>query len=155
MGVEAPIKHPRTPDAEQCVKMRQAIDRPTKPSWSDFTRATDLDQPLTGTFPYYSDGVPGEKYGAGNYKATNGRLYKVSTSGEGTPLAWYPAPGYRDWPSGALVNVSNRGISRSSTTSGIHSMILSFGTQDLYPDGADIRVIGFQLRCLLQKKRRR
>uniref|UniRef100_UPI0025CC0D67 DUF4906 domain-containing protein n=1 Tax=uncultured Rikenella sp. TaxID=368003 RepID=UPI0025CC0D67 len=40
-------------------------------TWSDFTR--DAEVPLNGTFPYYSDGVAGEKYGAGNYKATNGR----------------------------------------------------------------------------------
>ncbi len=146
MGVEAPIKHPRTPDAEQCVKMRQAIDRPTKPSWSDFTR--DADVPLNGTFPYYSDGVPGESYGSGHYKATNGRLYKVSTSGAGTPLAWYPAPGYRGCDTGSLVTVGHSGFSWSSTVSGINGMYLDFYTQNLYSSATYRRSRGLPLRCL-------
>ncbi|WP_304708064.1 hypothetical protein [uncultured Rikenella sp.] len=105
--------------------------------------------PLKGTFPYYSDGVVGESYGAGNYKATNGRLYKVTDDGTaGTPLAWYPAPGYRDWPSGALVNVSNHGFSWSSATSGIYGLDLNFHSQYLNTSRSDRRALGFQLRCL-------
>ncbi len=152
MGVEAPIKHPRTPDAEQCVKMRQAIDRPTKPSWSDFTR--DADVPLNGTFPYYSDGVPGESYGSGHYKATNGRLYKVSTSGAGTPLAWYPAPGLRGGDAdnngrlGAPVDVGNAGFSWSSTFSGTLGMTSGFSAPWLAPSSSGYRAHGFPLRCL-------
>ncbi|WP_300856999.1 hypothetical protein, partial [uncultured Rikenella sp.] len=57
-------------------------DRERNGTWSDFTR--DATTPLNGTFPYYSDGVAGESFGKGDYKATNGRLYKVTTSGTGT-----------------------------------------------------------------------
>ncbi len=108
--------------------------------------------PLNGTFPYYSDGVVGEKYGDGHYKATNGRLYKVSTSGEGTPLAWYPAPGYRDGGGGAMWNVGYNGYSYSSTSydSGDHyrGVFLDFSSQGLYPSSVSSRGHGFLLRCL-------
>ena len=108
--------------------------------------------PLKGTFPYYSDGVVGESYGAGNYKATNGRLYKVSTSGAGTPLAWYPAPGYRGSGEGALWNVGNDGYSWSSTSydSGDHyrGVYLFFRVTELYPSHMTYRAYGLQLRCL-------
>ncbi len=108
--------------------------------------------PLNGTFPYYSDGVAGEKYGAGNFKATNGRLYKVSTSGEGTPLAWYPAPGYRDFGrtgyGGVARLVGYFGFSWSSATSGIYGLDLNFYSQHLYTSYSDYRGHGFQLRCL-------
>ncbi|WP_300730416.1 hypothetical protein [uncultured Rikenella sp.] len=103
---------------------------------------------MTGTFPYYSDGAPGEKYGAGNYKATNGRLYKVSTSGAGTPLAWYPAPGYRLASSGVPVSVGNNGYSWSSTVSSIRGMYLALECGMLDPVHASHRVYGLQLRCL-------
>ncbi|WP_300681735.1 hypothetical protein [uncultured Rikenella sp.] len=104
--------------------------------------------PLNGTFPYYSDGVAGEKYGSGDYKATNGRLYKVSTSGTGTPLAWYPAPGYRGYTSGAPGGVGSYGYSWSSAVSGIYGRFLWFHTQDLGPSDTDYRAHGRQLRCL-------
>ena len=104
--------------------------------------------PLNGTFPYYSDGVPGEKYTNGNFKATNGRLYKVSTSGEGTPLAWYPAPGYRSASSGEPGGVGNNGYSWSSAVSGIGGRFLWFGSQDLGPSNSDYRAYGLPLRCL-------
>ncbi len=109
---------------------------------------------MTGTFPYYSDGVPGEKYGAGNYKATNGRLYKVSTSGAGTPLAWYPAPGYRDFGRAGYEGVAryggNYGFSWSCTpvTDDVTVRYLDFSTQNLDPSNAHNRGNGFQLRCL-------
>ncbi len=107
--------------------------------------------PLKGTFPYYSDGVAGEKYGAGNYKATNGRLYKVTDDGTaGTPLAWYPAPGSRGYGEGALWGVSNDGYSWSCTpvTDDVTVRFLGFSTQSLYPSSAHHRACGFPLRCL-------
>ncbi|WP_299458097.1 hypothetical protein [uncultured Rikenella sp.] len=103
---------------------------------------------MTGTFPYYSDGVAGEKYGSGQYKATNGRLYKVSTSGTGTPLAWYPAPGRRNESSGILAGVGHSGYSWSSTVSGTLGVFLYFSTQNLYPSNVGSRGHGHQLRCL-------
>ncbi|WP_299457482.1 hypothetical protein [uncultured Rikenella sp.] len=107
---------------------------------------------MTGTFPYYSDNVPGEKYGKGDYKATNGRLYKVSTSGTGTPLAWYPAPGFRDAGNygrlGSLLSVGSNGYSWSSTVSGTNGMYLNFNVAWLYPSNANGHAYGFQLRCL-------
>ncbi|WP_300726326.1 hypothetical protein [uncultured Rikenella sp.] len=103
--------------------------------------------PLNGTFPYYSDGVAGEKYTNGNFKATNGRLYKVSTSGAGTPLAWYPAPGYRSYSSGVPGGVGNLGYSWSSAVSGINSMHLNFNVTWFGPSNADSHAYGFQLRC--------
>ncbi len=121
-------------------------------TWSDFTR--DADVPLKGTFPYYSDGVVGESYGAGNYKATNGRLYKVSTSGAGTPLAWYPAPGLRGGDAdnngrlGAPVDVGNAGFSWSSTFSGTLGMTSGFSAPWLAPSSSGYRAHGFPLRCL-------
>ncbi len=90
----------------------------------------------------------GETYGAGNYKATNGRLYKVSTSGTGTPLAWYPAPGYRHPTSGAPGGVGNDGYSWSSTVSGTNGMNLHFYVTGLNPSYALSRGFGLQLRCL-------
>ncbi|WP_294600972.1 hypothetical protein [uncultured Rikenella sp.] len=119
-------------------------------AWSDFTR--DATTPLNGTFPYYSDGVPGESYGAGNYKATNGRLYKVTTSGTGTPLTWYPAPGYRDagyyGRLGDLMSVGNDGYSWSSAVSGTYGVFLYFDAQYLNPSYVTFRSHGLQLRCL-------
>ncbi len=104
--------------------------------------------PLNGTFPYYSDGVAGEKYGAGNFKATNGRLYKVSTSGAGTPLAWYPAPGYlRDF-TGLHVYVGHSGISQSATPHEIRCIYLNFNPVGLGSTSIGNRAHGFQLRCL-------
>ena len=118
--------------------------------WSDFTR--DATTPLNGTFPYYSDGVVGESYGSGHYKATNGRLYKVSTSGAGTPLAWYPAPGFRDYgrggAEGAARYVGNYGYSWSSATNGIYGQYLVFSVTSLSSSNALNRAFGFQLRCL-------
>ena len=108
--------------------------------------------PLNGTFPYYSDGVAGEKYTNGNFKATNGRLYKVSTSGAGTPLAWYPAPGYRDAGNngrlGALTYVGYGGYSWASTVSGTDGMHLSFSTQGLSPSYVHYRAHGVLWRGL-------
>ncbi len=114
--------------------------------------------PLNGTFPYYSDGVVGEKYGDGHYKATNGRLYKVSTSGAGTPLAWYPAPGHRGHGEGALWYVGSNGYNWSSTSydSDDHyrSMYLHFGAKELNPSHMTGRAYGFQLRCRAESGRR-
>ncbi|WP_299458205.1 hypothetical protein [uncultured Rikenella sp.] len=103
---------------------------------------------MTGTFPYYSDGKEGETYGSGNYKATNGRLYKVTTSGTGTPLAWYPAPGYRHRATGALNSTGNDGYSWSSATNEIYCLDLGFGITWLDPCYVYGRAFGFQLRCL-------
>ncbi|WP_294592767.1 hypothetical protein [uncultured Rikenella sp.] len=107
---------------------------------------------MNGTFPYYSDGVAGEKYTNENFKATNGRLYKVSTSGAGTPLAWYPAPGFRDAGNngrlGALTDVGNYGYSWASTVGGTNGMHLGFSVAWLNPSTAYYRAYGFQLRCL-------
>ena len=104
--------------------------------------------PLNGTFPYYSDGVAGESYGSGHYKATNGRLYKVSASGTGTPLAWYPAPGRRNSYSGAPVSVGHDGFSYSSSVSGNSGVYLGFYVTGLVPSSSNGRAYGFQLRCL-------
>ncbi|WP_299458329.1 hypothetical protein [uncultured Rikenella sp.] len=103
---------------------------------------------MNGTFPYYSDGKESEKYGAGDYKATNGRLYKVTTSGTGTPLAWYPAPGCRGYGEGALWSVGNFGYSWSSAVSSTSGVFLDFGTQYLLPSNVSSRGRGLQLRCL-------
>ena len=110
--------------------------------------------PLNGTFPYYSDGVVGESYGAGNYKATNGRLYKVTDDGTaGTPLAWYPAPGYREAGyrganSGGLNGVGHEGTVWCSATGGTGGAILLFDIPRLTPGHTVARSHGFQLRCL-------
>ena len=107
---------------------------------------------MTGTFPYYSDGVAGEKYGNGDYKATNGRLYKVTTSGTGTPLAWYPAPGFRDAGNygrlGALMHVGTNGYSWASTVSSTDGVNLGFGVVWLLFSSTSGRAAGFPLRCL-------
>ena len=132
---------PRGQRAGSTLKIRAASTL----SWSDFTR--DADVPLNGTFPYYSDGVAGESYGKGDYKATNGRLYKVSTSGAGTPLAWYPAPGNRGSSTGVLWGVGNHGYSYSSSANGNNGMYLNVYVTGLYTSSADPRAYGFQLRC--------
>ena len=119
-------------------------------TWSDFTRTTDNAQPLNGTFPYYIEGSPKEDGESGDYDITNGRLYKVSSSGEGTPLAWYPAPGYRHYASGALGGVGNYGSSWSSAVvaGGYNAHSLYFYTQGLSPTNANYRASGLQVRCL-------
>ncbi|WP_297625277.1 hypothetical protein [uncultured Rikenella sp.] len=105
--------------------------------------------PLKGTFPYYSDGVVGESYGKGNYKATNGRLYKVTDDGTaGTPLAWYPAPGFRGANSGGLNGVGHEGTVWCSATGGTGGAILLFDIPRLTPGHTVARSHGFQLRCL-------
>ena len=92
--------------------------------------------------------MAGESYGSGHYKATNGRLYKVTASGTGTPLAWYPAPGCRHRDTGALSSVGNDGYSWSSAFGNTDGMRLFFYVTGLYPSGAYHRGFGFQLRCL-------
>ena len=109
--------------------------------------------PLNGTFPYYSDGVVGESYGAGNYKATNGRLYKVTDDGTaGTPLAWYPAPGFRgpgnNGRFGNLIAPGFYGYSWASTVNKTNSLFLSFDTRGITTSYSDYRAHGLQLRCL-------
>ena len=105
---------------------------------------------MTGTFPYYSDNVPGEKYGAGDYKATNGRLYKVTASGTGTPLAWYPAPGYRFRYTGKTGCVGDEGSvwSASAADGSTGAWRLLFNMTSMDPSGASYRAYGFLLRCL-------
>ncbi len=122
------------------------------PLRSDFTR--DATTPLNGTFPYYSDGVPGESYGSGHYKATNGRLYKVSTSGAGTPLAWYPAPGFRGHGEGAPNGMGSGGYSWSSAVSDLNATYLNFHATGFYPSYVNHRAIGFQLHCRTESERR-
>ncbi|WP_300828453.1 hypothetical protein [uncultured Rikenella sp.] len=107
---------------------------------------------MNGTFPYYSDGVVGESYGSGDYKATNGRLYKVTDDGTaGTPLAWYPAPGNRASDTGILWGFGNHGYSWSSTCNRSVGVFLNFGTQYLNSSAANGRAYGFQLRCLSEE----
>ena len=107
--------------------------------------------PLKGTFPYYSDGVVGESYGKGNYKATNGRLYKVTDDGTaGTPLAWYPAPGYRGHADGVQRNVGYEGAvwSASVPDGSTNAWRLLFNAAYMHPSTANYRGAGFLLRCL-------
>ncbi|WP_294600406.1 hypothetical protein [uncultured Rikenella sp.] len=66
----------------------------------------------------------------------------------GTPLAWYPAPGYRGYGEGALWHVGNYGFSWSSATSGIYGLDLGFSSQYFGTSGSDYRSHGFLLRCL-------
>ncbi|WP_294591669.1 hypothetical protein [uncultured Rikenella sp.] len=106
---------------------------------------------MNGTFPYYSDGVVGESYGSGDYKATNGRLYKVTDDGTaGTPLAWYPAPGYRGHADGVQRNVGSEGTvwSASVPDGSTGAWRLLFGTPGMLPSYATYRGNGFLLRCL-------
>ena len=119
-------------------------------TWSDFSRTTIATSPLNGTFPYYIKGAPKEDGKSGDYGMTNGRLYKVSSSGEGTPIAWYPAPGYRNFASGALLGVGIYGYSWSSTVaaSGYNAHYLYFYTQGLNPTYTNSRAYGLQVRCL-------
>ena len=120
-------------------------------TWSDFTR--DANTPKNGTFPYYSAGVIGEKYGSGNYKVSNGRYYTALGGAEGADngvRAWYPAPGYRSAASGALSGVGSYGYSWSSTVaaSGYYAHNLGFLTQGLNPTNTYGRAHGLQVRCL-------
>ena len=122
-------------------------------TWSDFTR--DANTPKNGTFPYYSAGVIGEKYGSGNYKVSNGRYYTALGGAEGADngvRAWYPAPGYRDFGrtgyEGVARNVGNNGYSWSSSVSGSNGFYLNFNTTNLNPSNANNRGHGFQVRCL-------
>ncbi|WP_294598091.1 hypothetical protein, partial [uncultured Rikenella sp.] len=75
-----------------------------------------------------------------------------STSGTGTPLAWYPAPGYRDPGNngrlGGLMDVGYGGYSWSSAVSGTNGVFLSFNAQYLNPSNVSNRGRGLQLRCL-------
>ncbi len=88
-------------------------------------------------------------------------MYKVTTSGTGTPLAWYPAPGYRDFGragyEGALYRVGHYGYSWSSTSYGsddhYRGMGLDFRATYLGPSYANYRAYGFQLRCLSEESR--
>ena len=121
-------------------------------TWSDFTRTEDNAQPLNGTFPYYIKGSAKEDGEKGDYDMTNGRLYKVAATGNGTPLAWYPAPGYRNHPNGALSFVGDNGYSWSSTVAvgGYGTHILYFRTQACGPNNALGHAYGLQVRCIQQ-----
>ncbi len=59
-----------------------------------------------------------------------------------------PAPGYRNYNTGAPVNVGNYGFNWSSTVSGAYGMNLGFYATWLDPSYADNRGYGFPLRCL-------
>ncbi|WP_297627267.1 hypothetical protein [uncultured Rikenella sp.] len=64
----------------------------------------------------------------------------------------HAAPGFRAGSLGVLGNVSELGFSWSSAfyDSGDYyrGTYLNFSTQYLYPNDANVRVCGFQLRCL-------
>ena len=119
-------------------------------TWSDFTRTTDNAQPLNGTFPYYIEGSPKEDGESGDYDITNGRLYKVSASGNGAPIAWYPVPGNRSSTNGALGNVGYSGYNWSSTVaiSGSNAHYLNLNTQYLTTYYTTYRAYGLQVRCI-------
>jgi len=59
-----------------------------------------------------------------------------------------PAPGFRSYASGELVNIGKYGFSWSAATSGVAGLDLSFSSQTLNTRTADHRGHGFQLRCL-------
>ncbi|WP_294600007.1 hypothetical protein [uncultured Rikenella sp.] len=65
-----------------------------------------------------------------------------------TPLAWYPAPGYRNLADGVQHNVGKDGYSWSSAVSGTYGVFLDFGTQSLHPGNVVSHGHGFLLRCL-------
>ncbi|WP_294600408.1 hypothetical protein [uncultured Rikenella sp.] len=70
----------------------------------------------------------------------------------GTPLAWYPAPGYRgagnNGHSGDLLTVGGNGYNWSSKTNGTNGMFLGFDMQSLHPCFASSPGRGLPLRCL-------
>ncbi len=117
-------------------------------TWSDFSRSTDTEQPLNGTFPYYIKGSAKEDGKSGDYGMTNGRLYKVSSSGTGIPLTWYPAPGYYHHANGALGGVGCDGYYWSSTANEYNAPALSFYPQGLHSTRTHGRAHGFQVRCI-------
>ncbi|WP_297829298.1 hypothetical protein [uncultured Rikenella sp.] len=61
-----------------------------------------------------------------------------------------PAPGYRHRDTGALLGVSKYGYSWSSavSTTSTSGLSLSFNVAWLNTSYTDLRVYGFQLRCL-------
>ncbi|WP_294597680.1 hypothetical protein [uncultured Rikenella sp.] len=76
-------------------------------------------------------------------------MYKVSSDGTaGTPLAWYPAPGYRHNNTGESGNGGNGGYNWSSTVRDTYGIRLDFGIMWLNPGYAYSRGYGFSLRCL-------
>ncbi len=60
----------------------------------------------------------------------------------------HPAPGNRDYGTGALTYVGNGGYQWASTISDIRGRFLWSLTQSLGPDHASNRAGGFLLRCL-------
>ena len=116
-------------------------------TWSDFTR--EAADPMAGTFPYYINGVISET--GSKFYAANGRLYKVSTSGTGTPLAWYPAAGYRERATGTLGGIGRFGYSWASSARDSDGAGLSFGPTGLshaFATGLGARAYSYQVRCI-------
>ena len=93
-------------------------------TWSDFTKTEDVLQPINGNFPFYIKGITNEQGAVGDYHQTNGRLYKVSNTGIGTPLTWYPAAGTRNRINGRLYNCGIHGFSMSSLLKDTKAVIL-------------------------------
>ncbi len=95
-------------------------------TWSDFGRSN---------FPFNGSSA----------SINGGRLYTA-----GSVKAWYPAPGYRYYASGALRYVGDLGYSWSSTVaaSGYSAHDLYFDTQSLLPTNTNYRAYGLQVRCL-------
>ncbi|WP_299458164.1 hypothetical protein [uncultured Rikenella sp.] len=78
-------------------------------------------------------------------------MYKVSTSGTGTPLAWYPASGYRHSNSGAPVSVGCSGYHWATSVQAVSSNHLAFEPAMLNPSYVNYRGHGLQLRCLAEE----
>ena len=107
-------------------------------TWDDFTREVEI--PAKGTFPYYSEGVIGEAYGVGSYKASNGRLYNN--------MAWYPSTGNLSYLDGSKVSTGKDGYSWSSTVINSNGRTLGFHGTWLTPRYNDYRAYGFPVRCI-------
>ena len=117
-------------------------------TWDDFTQTLDNDQPLNGTFPYYIKGIAKVQDVAGNYHQTNGRMYKVSTTGMGTPLVWYPAGGNRNFNSGLLFDVGRDGCNWSASSNGYLGANLNFLILTLKVSMSVSRAYGQPVRCV-------
>lgn len=117
-------------------------------TWSDFTRTEDVLQPMNGNFPFYIKGIANEQGAVGDYHQTNGRLYKVSASDEGTPLAWYPATGTRRAYTGVLQGTGDYGYSNSCESSSTKCSFLCFATYRVIVSDSNSRAYGYSVRCV-------
>lgn len=102
-----------------------------------------------GTFPYYNSGQMQQV----ENDVTCGRLYRDGNTSTSTPIAWWPAGGYRDGGNyttsvGNVDAVAYKGYSAMCGVTGNNMNYLDLSSIQIKAFGSHLRINGFQIRCV-------